>query len=81
MLNKQITAKRAWADLSERARLGYKFGFISCLGLLYKSGEISRAEVIEKMLEAGISPDDCARFKRHDSAFQPMAASRNQVRG
>jgi hypothetical protein len=81
MLNKQITAKRAWADLSERARLGYKFGFISCLGLLYKSGEISRAEVIEKMVEAGITAEDCSRFKQHDSAFQKLPASRNQVRG
>jgi hypothetical protein len=81
MLNKQITAKRAWADLSERARLGYKFGFISCLGLLYKCGEITREGIIEKMVEAGITPEDCARFKRHDSSFQPLSASRNQLRG
>ena len=67
MLAKQISAKRAWADLSERARLGYAFGFISCLGLLYKSGGITKSEVVEKLVEAGISKDDLVKFRSHET--------------
>jgi hypothetical protein len=64
-LEKQVTAKKAWATLSERARLGEKFGMIAMLGLLYKGGEISREQVVEKLNEAQVSREDLKKFREH----------------
>lgn len=61
--DKQLTAKKAWGQLSERARLGEKFGQIAMLGLLYKSGKISRQEVIEALNLAGVTREDLKRFR------------------
>jgi len=60
---KQLSAKRAWAELNERARLGEKFGFIACLGLLYKSGQLSREQVVSRLNEARVTRDDLKRFR------------------
>jgi hypothetical protein len=70
MLNRQISAKKAWARLSERAECGEKFGFIACLGLLYKGGILTRAQVIEELNSARITRDDLRKFdaQRRDPA-------------
>ena len=65
MLQKQISAKRAWSDLSDRARLGEKFSFIACLGLLMLSGELTRSEVVDKLNAAGITREDLIQFRQH----------------
>lgn len=60
---KQVSAKQAWAEMTERARQGEKFGFIACLGLLYKSGKITRAEVLQLLREAHVQREDCRKFR------------------
>lgn len=60
---KQVSAKKAWAALSERARLGEKFGFIACLGLLYKSGRLTKAQVLEYLNQERISREDLRKFR------------------
>jgi hypothetical protein len=62
-LQKSISAKKAWAALSEKARLGEKFGFIACLGLLYKSGIVNRQQVIDNLNAASVTPDDLRKFR------------------
>ena len=73
---KQLSAKKAWARLSERVRSGETFGFISCLALLYKGGLLSKAELVEQLNAAGITKDDLKRFRERrqipaDSNAQP----------
>ena len=65
MLNRQITAKRAWARMSERAELGERFGFIACLSVLYKAGILKRAQVVEMMNDSHITRADLAKFREH----------------
>ena len=66
-MNRRLSAKRAWARLSERAELGEKFGFISCIALLYKAGTLTRAQVVETLNDAyGINgPWDLAAEAAH----------------
>ena len=64
-LRKQITAKKAWARLSERAESGETFGFIACLSLLYKTTILSRAQVIEQLNLAHVTRDDLRKFREH----------------
>jgi hypothetical protein len=61
---KQLSAKKAWSRLSERARLGEKFGFIGCLGLLYKSGALTREQVVKHLNEGKITREDLQRFRK-----------------
>lgn len=62
---KQVSAKQAFARVHERARLGEKFGFIACLGLLYKSGRLTREEVVKLLNESHITRDDLRKFRAH----------------
>ena len=62
---RQLTAKRAWGQLSERARLGEKFGAIALMGLLLKTGLLSRTQVIEKLTEFGVTREDLRKFREH----------------
>jgi hypothetical protein len=66
-MNRRLSAKRAWSKLSERAECGEKFGFIACLALLYKSGALTRAQVVEKLNESHITRDDLVRFREHST--------------
>lgn len=63
MLDRKISAKKAWARLSERAESGEKFGFIAALGILYKSGILTRAQVVEHLNAARITREDLKRFR------------------
>jgi hypothetical protein len=65
MTKRHISAKRAWAQLSERAERGEKLGFIAALQLLFQCGMISRPQMIEKLNEARITRDDLAIFHKH----------------
>src|SRR4051812_44911744 len=76
MLNRQISAKKAWARLSERAESGEKFGFIACLGLLYKAGILTGAQVVEQLEASHISREDLAKF----DAQRANSAESGQVR-
>lgn len=64
-MSRQISAKRAWARLSERAERAEKFGFIACLALLYKCGAVTRAQVVEKLNESHITRADLQKFREH----------------
>jgi hypothetical protein len=77
MLNRQISAKKAWARLSERAECGEKFGFIACLGLLYKGGILTRAQVVAELNSARITRDDLRKFdaQRRDPAQSGQVCS------
>lgn len=66
-LFRQETAKRAWGKLQARAERGEKFGFIACLGVLYKSGKLTRAEVLEKLKESHITREDLRKFREQIS--------------
>lgn len=57
------SAKKQWARLQDRAERGEKFGFIACLGVLYKAGKLTRAEVLEKLKESHITRDDLRKFR------------------
>jgi hypothetical protein len=70
MSYKHISAKRAWARISERAQLGEKFGYIACLGILYKSGFLTRAQVVERLNEGKICRADLVKFREHSSNSQ-----------
>lgn len=63
MLHRQVSAKKAWARLSERAESGEKFGFISCVGLCYKLKILSRGQVVELLNSVHITRDDLLRFR------------------
>jgi hypothetical protein len=67
-MNRRLSAKRAWARLSERAERAEKFGFIACLGLLYKAGHLTRAQVVDKLNESHITRGDLARFREHSTS-------------
>ena len=43
------------------------FGFIACIALLYKAGQITRAQVVEKLNESHISRADLVRFREHST--------------
>jgi hypothetical protein len=65
MLNRQISAKRAWSRMTERAEFGERFGFIACLSLLYKNGLVTRAQIVAALNEAQVTRDDLRRFREH----------------
>jgi hypothetical protein len=67
-LRKQITAKKAWARLSERAESGETFGFIAALSLLYKSGVLNRGQVTEQLNLARVTRDDLRKFREHTNS-------------
>jgi|ERR1035437_4077659 hypothetical protein len=67
-LRKQITAKKAWARLSERAESGETFGFIAALSLLYKSGVLKRGQVTEQLNLAHVTRDDLRKFREHTNS-------------
>ena len=62
---RRLTAKRLYADLSERARLGEVFGFLTCILFLFKSGYLTRDQAQRIVDERGISESDRARFRAH----------------
>ena|ERR1039458_9853605 len=64
-LRKQVTAKKAWARLSERAESGETFGFIAALSLLYKSGVLNRGQVTEQLNLAHVTREDLRKFREH----------------
>ena len=68
--NRHISAKKAWARLSERAQLGEKFGFIACLGILYKAGMLSRGEVLKRLNEARVTRADLVKFREQSGNRQ-----------
>jgi hypothetical protein len=70
---RHISAKKSWARLQERAEHGEKFGFIACLGLLYKSGQLTRQQVLERLNEAHITREDLQKFREHT---KPSTAER-----
>ena len=73
-MNRRLSAKRAWARLSERAECGERFGFIACIALLYKAGQLTRAQVVDALNEARITRDDLARFREHSSSSARVQA-------
>jgi hypothetical protein len=60
-----ISAKKAWARLTERAERGEKFGFIACLSLLYKAQILTRGQVLEQLNLARVTRADLAKFREH----------------
>ena len=64
-LRKQITAKKVWAQLSERAESGETFGYVACLGFLYKMGVLTREQVLEQLNLAHVTRDDLRKFREH----------------
>ncbi len=67
-MNRRLSAKKAWARLSERAECGERFGFIACIALLYKAGHLTRAQVVEKLNESHITRADLVRFRKHSTS-------------
>jgi len=61
---RHISAKRAWAEMSERARLGHALGFIDAIGLLFSQGLISRAQVIELFRSRDITKADLIAYRK-----------------
>jgi hypothetical protein len=55
-LAKHISAKKAWGELSNRARLGERRGFAACVWLLYKNQFISKEQAIAQLEQWDISP-------------------------
>jgi hypothetical protein len=66
--NRHISAKRAFARVSERAEHGEKFGFIAAFQLLVRSGVLTREQVAQFMNDARITRDDLERFRKHVEA-------------
>ena len=60
---KQLSAKKAWGALSERARFGENFGFIACLALLYKAHLLTKSQVTELLNAQGITREDLQKFR------------------
>jgi len=60
---KQLSAKKAWGALSERARFGENFGFIACLALLYKANLLTKSQVTELLNAQGITREDLQKFR------------------
>ena len=61
---KRATAKRAWREMSERARLGHALGFIDALSLLFHQGIISRSDVLRFFNERRITKTDLEAYRR-----------------
>lgn len=78
---RHISAKKAWARISERAERGEKFGFIACLGILYKGGFLTRGEVLEQLNQARISRADLVKFREHIDHPQPGPVSKGTRAG
>ena len=66
MTERHISAKKAWARMSERAMHGEKFGFIAALALLHKTGVLTRKQVVEQLNAGQITRVDLERFRRDD---------------
>lgn len=62
---RHTSAKKAWSKLQERAERGEKFGFIACLGLMYKSGHLTRQQVLDRLREGQITREDLRKFREH----------------
>jgi hypothetical protein len=60
--DKQLSAKKAWGALNERARLGEKFGAISLVGLMIAGGYLTKPEAAKLLNEAGVTLDDIQKF-------------------
>ncbi len=60
---KQLSAKKAFALVTERARRAENFALIATLGLLYKSGQLTRDQVVDKLNEARVTRDDLRKFR------------------
>jgi len=67
-LRKQVSAKKAWARLSERAESGETFGYVACLGFLYKMGVLTRGQVLEQLNLAHVTRDDLRKFREHTNS-------------
>ena len=65
---RHVSAKRAWARLQERADYGERFGFIACLKLLYKTGALTREQLVKKVNEYHITREDLQKFDEHTRA-------------
>jgi hypothetical protein len=78
---RHISAKRAWARISERAEHGEKFGFIACLGILYKGGLLTRGQVLERLKEARITRADLEKFREHIGHSRDSGSESGQVCG
>lgn len=60
---RHVSAKRAWANLQERAEHGEKFGFIAAMGILYKGGTLTREQVLKLLQDNHITAADCRKFR------------------
>jgi hypothetical protein len=65
---KQLSAKKAWSKLNERARPGEKFGKIAMVGLMFKSGFLSKPETVKLLNEAGVTRQDLQKFREQREA-------------
>lgn len=74
--HRYILAKKAWAKLQERADYGERFGIIACLKLLYKTGDLTRDQVVEKANEYHITREDLKKFDEHTKEPQCTSTSR-----
>ena len=59
-----MTAKRAWREMSERARRGRQLGFLDALGLLYGQGVLSREQVTTLINAQKIDREDLDAYRR-----------------
>jgi hypothetical protein len=78
--SRHISAKKAWARISERAECGEKFGFIACLGILYKGGFLTRGVVLDRLKEARITRADLVKFREHTVHNRDSNPESGQVR-
>lgn len=48
--------------------IGLVFVIALCIGVLYKAGKLTRAEVLEKLKESHITRDDLRKFREQITA-------------
>ncbi len=72
--DKQISAKRAWANLTSRAleaesraQQNQKFLRIACIGLQIQAGLLGRGEAAAQLNALGITREDLQEFRRWHS--------------
>ena len=71
MAARHISAQKAWDRLSERAEHGETFGFIACLGVVYKAGVITRAQVLDALNAAHVTREDLRKFSEFRVQSRP----------
>lgn len=49
--------------MQERAEHGEKFGFIAAMGIMYKAGFLTRAQVLEQLKQNHITREDLQKFR------------------